>query len=478
MAKIPLAINLGFNKDESLSISALECTNLFPHDSGLLGISGIATGTTAGSANDYCRGMHVMRDIPYCVHGNYLYQISYTVDAVGERAYSSSILSTTVVHGVDRVIMADNGEQLIIVAPDYNNQFNAWVYTVAGGLVQISDSDFDGPVNDVSYSFGFFNFSKVDENKFFISALRDGTSYSAIAYTVSQVDQNPIVRIFPANDIIFVFGSGTIETYQNLGLANFPYQSITGQTYNKGCFAKHSVAESDGIVMFIGGGKNEKPTILATNGGQPQSISTPAIDNEIFAGGFTAIENAFVNQWSERGHKFISWTVPDICTVVYDITTQKWHKRESRENSVAIPWRVSHIISAYSVWLVGDTENNSIGEMDSDTITEYGNEIVAYFTPQEIFNNGMPFSINSVELIMQTGIIELGQTPIVSVQLAKDFGYTYCPRIDRECGVTGQYYKRVVWPSLGRCDLTGKLKFTISSPMKRAFRGVIVDVTS
>ena len=478
MSKIPLEINLGFEQDESLSISALECTNLFPHQTGLLGSSGILTGATAGSANDFNRGAHVMLGVPYFVNGNYLYNVTYIIDAFGDKVYSSNLLSTTVVHGVDRVIMEDNGEQLIIVAPDYNNQFNAWVYTVAGGLVQISDTDFDGPVSGVSYSFGFFNFSKITGNKFFISALRDGASYTATAYTVSQVDPNPIVRIFPCNDLIFVFGQIAIETYQNLGLANFPYQSVTGQTYSVGCFAKHSIADVSGFVMFIGGGYNENPMILATAGGQPEVISTPSIDSAIFAGGFNAIANAYVNQWSERGHKFVSWTIPDICTVVYDINSKKWHKRESREASVIIPWRVANIVRAYSVWLVGDSENNNIGVMDEDTFEEYGEEMIAYFTPQEIFNNSMPFSINSVELMMQTGIIELNNTPIVSLQLATDFGYTYCPKIERECGLTGEYYTRVVWDSLGRCELTGKLKFTISSPMKRAFRGVTVDVTS
>ena len=173
MARSVIPIALGYYKDDSLAISARDCVNFRPHipdgltitDGALVATYGIAEVTDAG-ANQFNRGGIEMGGVPYFVNGDKLYSVTYTADTFGNRTYTTNDVSgSEVIEGAALVFMAQNGMQICIVAPDYNNQFNAWIYTVSGGLVQISDSDFDGPVLGVDFQDGYFLFLKANSNK-------------------------------------------------------------------------------------------------------------------------------------------------------------------------------------------------------------------------------------------------------------------------------------------------------------------------
>jgi len=299
--RIPIAVGKGFYVDESLAISSRECVNFRPHipesetaaESCLIGTGGVENValTQVGAFN---RGMFDLSGAAYSVNGQSLYRIDYAEDAFGNRTYTAVDVSGGVsILGSSLVSMSSNGEQLCIVAPDYNNQFNMWIYTVAGGLVQVSDADFDGPVLSVDYADGYFIFAKAASNKWFTSDLRDGFSYIATDFASAESDPDNIIAIRQLRGLVFVFGSRTLEPYQNVGGTGFPYERINSGIYNKGCSAQFSIVEADNSLFFIGAGKRERPSVWMTNGGVPQKVSTPSIDNLIFSGGITAINNSW-----------------------------------------------------------------------------------------------------------------------------------------------------------------------------------------
>lgn len=479
MPRTQLPIAQGFYVDESLPVSAQQCVNFYPHipqtktitDAALIGVGGL-TQACLTTINFFNRGAHVMADIPYFVNGNQLYKITYTEDMDGNRTYTATNVSgAETIDGSSFVSMSDNGEQLCIVAPDQANQFNAWIYTIAGGLVQISDVDFNGPVSNVTFMDGYFVFAKQNSNVFFISDLRDGLAYDALDFASAESDPDPIQAIAPLNGLLYVFGSRTYEQYEDAGGAGFPFVRATSGSQQKGCSSPQSVTEFNGSLVWIGGSANEKPAIWATNGGEPVKISTPAIDVLINSGGVIAVSGAYTMNWAEKGHNFIAFTIPGVCTVVYDASTQLWHERKSVDLFLMPqPWRVTSLVPAYSVLLVGDQLSGNVGIFSDSIYQEYGDNLRGYFTTPAIDNLGNPFTVNSVELMMETGtvpIIGQGSNPIIRMSVSRDGGRTFSPEISRLMGAIGEYEQRISWDLLGRYSRSVCFRFDIDEPIKR-----------
>ena len=490
MPRTKLPIAKGFNRDESLTVAAIDCVNLFPHipqgkdiaDGVLVGVAGIEQ-VTDTAVNAFNRGGTSMAGVPYFVCGDKLYNVTYTTDIAGVRTYTANDISgAEVINGAARVHFSNNGVQLVIVAPDYANQFNAWVYTVAGGLVQISDSDFDGPVAGVDFEYGYFLFPKLNSNTWFQSDLRDGLSYIATDFTVAESDPDNIVVIKSLNGLVYVFGTSTMEPYQNIQGAGFQFETIPSAIQQKGCTAPHSMVELNGNLMWIGAGANEQPAIYASSGGLPEKLSSAAIDNLIYQGGIEPLQNAYAIKWAERGHSLVSITVPGVCTIVYDAVTGLWHERKSVDRfQQPQPWRVTSMVDAYSVRLVGDEISGVIGLMSEDIFYEYGDEIRSYFTTEAIDNTGAPFSVNQVQMVMETGfnpVVGQGDNPVVRMSVSRDGGITYSPEISRSLGIAGSYYSPISWPMLGRFARSACFRFDISEPIKKVFVRLEVDISA
>ncbi len=180
---------------------------------------------------------------------------------------------------------------------------------------------------------------------------------------------------------------------------------------------------------------------------------SPLVDNLIYSGGIELLRNAYALRWAERGHVFVSFTVPGVCTIVYDTVTGKWHQRKSLDRFKAEqPWRPTCIIDAYSVLLVGDELSGIIGRMGDDIFYEYGEEIRRYFSTSPIESGGKPFSVYQVQIVMETGTNPLngqGSLPIVKMSVSRDGGRSFEPAISREMGRAGEYYSPIMFPPLG-----------------------------
>lgn len=488
MARTAIPIALGFYKDDSLAISARDCVNLRPHvpegltitDGSLVGTFGIADAAFT-DVNAFNRGGIEMGGIPYFVCGASLYSVTFTADAFGVRTYTANNVSgAESISGSALVSMSQNGDQICIVAPDFNNQFNAWIYTVAGGLVQVSDVDFDGPALGVDFQDGYFIFPKAESNKWFVSDLRDGLAYNALDFASAESDPDNLVAIAPLNGLIYVFGSRTLEPYQNVGGAGFPYERISSGIQQKGCLSAKTLIEVNGSLVWIGSGEYEQPGIYTTNGGLPQKISPSSVDSLIYSGGLDKVRQSFALRHAERGHIIVTFTVPDVCTICYDATTGTWFRRESLDRFYRPqPWRVTSIVDAYSVLLVGDELSGKIGLLSEDVFYEYGEEIRRYFTTPTIDNGGKPFSVYQLELVAESGTNPIsghGSAPVVRLSVSYDGGRTYSPEISRMMGLIGKYRYPISWPALGRFHRSACFRIDISEPIKIVFVKLEVEI--
>ena len=478
--EIPIAN--GFYVSESLPVSAQQCTNLVPNivernafsNAQLFGTQGIDALTTSGSLDtDVNRGSWDLNGTPYFVNGNTLYRLNQSF-VLGVETFTLTSLGT--ISGLGRVSMADNGTQLMILVPGGNG----YIYTVAGGLVQITDADFiaNGNPQYVVFIDGYFACT-TDTKKWIVSDLNDGTSWNALDFGTAEADPDIPVAPVVHNNQLFITGSETTEGFQNIGGAGFPFQR-NNIFLDKGCYAPSSLISTNDRFFMVGGGKDESPAVWAYMGGTFQKVSTIVIDSILDSYSDTNIALIFSMAWSAKGQYYVAFVLPDRC-FVYNITTNLWHEQKSGipdayGDLIQTRWRVNSLVTAYGYQIVGDFTDGRIGKLNADTYTEYGSNIIRIFNPPVIVNNGRPFRIPMIELTMEAGVGNSNVAdPTVSLALSKD-AKIYAYERNRRIGKVGRYNQRTIWRKNGRFPRMCVMQFRLSDAVKPVIIKLEADI--
>lgn len=321
----------------------------------------------------------------YTVVGTALYY----VDSAG----TATSLGT--IAGSGRVGMADNGEQLCIVAGAIG-----YIYTVGDGLSQITDADFGG-ASDVAFMDGFFLFTSIGsgrKDRFFVSNALDGTDFDALDFATAERFPDSLKRIFPDHSELLLFGSRTIEVWFNSGAA-FPFAPAQGSAIEQGLGAKYSIAKVDEAVLWL----DDEGIVRRLNGLTPVRISTHTEEYAIKQGDW---ENATAWSYVDEGHSFYVLTIPaasleqTAATIVYDAATKLWHERQSYE---ADSYSQNFYARAYGKHIVGNGANGKLYEMSLDYLDDAGNAIIADITFPQIQSDGNRFIVHKFQLDMDMG---------------------------------------------------------------------------
>lgn len=485
MPRVNLPIGGGFYLSDSLPISAQECTNWYvniPQTQGalaaenLFGCPGLSQIATTGQIEQANRGAHVKDGKPYFVNGNTLYRVDSTLDAEGNELFS--IVSLGTIAGEGRVSMADNGTQLMILVPGGNG----YIMDESAGtpFQQITDGDFtaNGAPQIVVFIDSFF-VCTTDSKKFIKSEANDGLNWNALDFGTAESDPDKLVSLHVFNNKLYLAGSETIEEHQNVGAGGFPFQR-TGFFLNKGVFAPFSMISSNNTFMWIGGGTNESPAIWALSGNTAQKVSTTAIDSALQDFTQAEVEAAFAYSYAQNGAYFVGFSLPTR-TFEYNTITGRWNERKSQiVNSKGltetIRWRVNSIVTAYNRVLCGDSQDGRVGSVEPDTYSEYGAEIIRVAAMQPLSDLGHALSVTSLEATVESGVGDFTTTDPQLRLSTSDDGKTYSDELTRSMGKIGEYFKRAVWPKLGRFSRFAVFRFTMSDKVKPVFVGLAANV--
>lgn len=470
MAVTPLPIANGHYVSDSLPLSAQQCVNWYPNiekvtpvlsQETLIGTPGIRQIATSGAYNQRNRGVWVMAGVPYFVNGTSLYRLESDL---------ATLTNLGAITGTGRVSMADNGSQLCVLVPGSTS--TGYIYD-GTTLNEITDLDFkaNGEPQSVVFIDGYFLFS-TDSKKFIICDLNNGLAYNALDFGTSEADPDDIVAPFVYNNQLFMLGSQTIEAFQNIGTADFPFQR-TGLFIAKGLKGQFAITSASNSFMFIGAGKNESPAVWALDGNSVAKISTTAIDSFLQT---QDISDCFAWSYAQKGAYFVGFSFPGTC-LVFDSVSGRWHERKSRMNSFDIGYRVNAIVSAYGKILVADTQDGRIGSLELDEYQEYGNDIIRTVATQPFQNNMQPMMVPSIELTMEAGVGNNDVSdPTIRLEISKDGGKTWGYARARHIGKIGEYSKRSIWRRNGRMSRFFVLRFTLSDAVKPVILQLTADI--
>ena len=476
MPKSEVPILGGFYQSRSKPLSIQRCVNLVPVipdtpnklSSGMLYPTNGQTifSSIAGEA----RGGHVMSNVPYFVFGNTLYSI----DSAG---VSTSIGT---IEGVGLCSFADNGSYLVIVVPNGKS----YTYDKAT-LAEITNTNFRKS-DTVRFKDGYFIFTASDGDVFFNSELNDPTSYRALDFGSSEVDPDAIVGQEINHNELFIINKETIELFQNIGGADFPFQRIQGANIQKGAIARDSIIRFDDTFAFLGGGHNERPAIYQViNSATANRISTDSIDEELQRYSISELENCSAFSYKQDGQQLVAFTIEsasrDSVTFVYNSTASLragypvWFQNQS--GIANNKWNVRDIQYAYGKMLCA-IPDVGVTYLDPDTYTENGSNILREFTTLPINNNGQTLFAREMELTMESGVgltSGQGSDPTVIMDYTdnnKHFGNDR----NRSIGKKGDFKARAVWRRMGRIPYFRTFRFRVTDPVKTVMLKLTIDV--
>lgn len=471
MAKAIFPIANGFYESDSLPISAQECVNCYPNlvavpalsQETLFGTAGLNQLATSGAIGNN-RGAHVLAGVPYFVNGSKLYRLE----------TDNTLTDLGAISGTGRVSLADNGTQLCILVPGGDG----YIFTTSPDtLTQITDVDFtaNGNPQHVAFIDGYFVFT-TDTKKFIISAINDGLSYNALDYGTAEADPDDTVAPVVFKNQLFIGGSQTMEAFQNVGGADFPFQR-SGLFLSKGISSPFSPVLAQDTFMWVGGGENESPAIWAFTGNTAEKVSTTAIDTLLQRE--PNIDTVFSWSYAQKGAYFVGFVLTET-VLVFDMISKRWHERKSMIAGDLSRFRANSVIQAYDKVLVGDSVDGRVGELDIDLYTEYGEEIHRTISTQPFVNDnvGEPMFINSIELTVESGVGDsTTPDPQIGMDVSRDGGKTYTDKRFRSLGKVGEYDHRVIWRRLGRIPRFVVLRFTMTDPVKPVIISLSADLT-
>lgn len=440
MARIPLP--LASYELPSPAASSARLVNCFaepaPEDTTLSGVvlrRGCGISAWGGEDDDTIsvRGMHVMDDELFAVIGTNLF----SVDANGDTTDIGNI------PGTERVSMADNGADLVIVRPETGDGYSYDGATTA----QILDPTYVGFGGAIRVDFidGYFVFLPPDSNRVFNSGLNAVAFDGLDVFTAEGESGNIRGLIVDHRELILPKDDSTELWYDAANDTGSPFSRSPDGLLSIGTAAGASLGQQDNSPFWLA----DDLTFRRLESQTPTKVSQYGIDAQVQR--LAQRTDCFSFSYAQDGHLFIAFTFPFAGrTFVYDCATKQWHERESYGLG---RWRANCTIKAYGKQLVGDSVTGRIGILDPDVFTEWGDPQVCEWTYQSIYAERNRVSLRRFEVGINTGnapLIGQGSTPLMTLKISRDGGNVYRSMPVRSLGQTGDYLARAAWWNMGQ----------------------------
>ena len=431
---------LGFAQQEAINNEFIPAETEGARNAGKQrGTPGLTTFGTVGVGA--WRGGIKMAGVPYVVMDTTLYSVA--SNGVGT--------SLGTIEGSGRVGIAENGIQLVVV-----NGTKGWVYNRNTAVfAQITDVDFAG-ADDCFFIKQYIVFVRRGSDEFQWSDLGDATSIGPTSFAASESATDNHMGGLPLNGEAWFFGEESIEVnVVTDAVGVFEVRSVI----EKGLAATFAKASLDNTVYWLG----NNGIVYRAQGYAAVRVSKRPIEQDIAD---QDMSTAFAFAYEEAGNAYFVLTFPAGKTWVYNVATNRWHRRKSFEMS---RWRANGYIYAYNKHLIGDFANGKVWELDRGTYTEGDDPLVWERKSQYIHADGEYLRAAELELEFETGVglaTGQGSAPIVDMCYSDDGGRNFKTWRQGSLGAMGEYENRVRFHGLGR--FRKRIFWTrISDPVKR-----------
>jgi hypothetical protein len=318
------------------------------------------------------------------------------------------------------------------------------LYYWNGVLTQVTDPDL-GVVLDFCWVDGYF--MTTDGANLIVTELNDPLQVNPLKYGSSEVDPDPVVALIKLRNEVYALNRNTIEVFNNVGGNLFPFARIDGAQIQKGVIGTHACCIYVDRIAFLGGGRNEAPSIYIAASATIQKLSTQEIDNLLLQYTESQLRSVQFEARNDKNHQHLYVHLPDR-TVVYDASASEalgepvWFTLSTSVSEFS-QYRARNMVWIYDKWLVGDPQSNLIGYLVQDTGNHWGKQVRWEFGTLIVYNESNGAIFNELELISLTGIVAIGKNPQISTSYSID-GKTWSQDKSIAVGTIGSN-KRLAW---------------------------------
>jgi hypothetical protein len=319
------------------------------------------------------------------------------------------------------------------------------LYYWNGTLTQVTDPDL-GVVLDVVWVDGYF--MTTDGEFLVVTELSDPTQVNPLKYGSSEVDPDPVVALLKLRNEVYALNRNTIEVFDNVGGALFPFARIDGAQIQKGVVGTFACCVYQESIAFLGSGRNEAPGIYLGANGKATKISTQEVDEILLQFTEEQLATVKLEARNDRAHQHLYIHLPDR-TLVFDAAASQvlqdfvWFTLTSTLVGFA-PYRARNMVYAYDKWLVGDPQSSNIGYLVDTIGSHWGEQVRWEFGTLIVYNEGKGALFHEMELVSLTGRVALGIDPQISTNYSVD-GLSYSQEKFIKVGTIGNTSKRLAW---------------------------------
>lgn len=409
---------------------------------------------------------------------------------------------------------------------DENNNFqigicdkkDIWVYNWKTGAVTLAAVDSETPLNFlpgyITYQDTYFispdisTFQNVappvpsDSNSTWrLSVSGDGTTWPFDAQHQGTLQTKAsyataALRVPGRGNLLFVFGKTVTEPWYDVGNQLFPYQRNSTENIDYGCQNTATIATLENLVVWLGFNEKSGYSILYSDGGKAEKISTDGIDFRL--GELNHPELSFGFLYEQYGHIFYQITFyhpSDNITYIYDFRTNSFFTLTDENQNFHIAKNVAFFNNTY--YFVSTRDGNIYELNGSFNTYDYGNgkeyEIPRFrILPNFRYADSSYYIINNITFNIEQGLDPKAKTqlkkfmstedgrlittesfqkiilnqnldnyvPKVSISLSKDGGVSFGSFVDRELNSIGNNLNRLIYWQLGIAnDIVIQIRF-------------------
>ena len=393
---------------------------------------GLNVFTTVGAGPIYA--MEAIPGFLYVVSGGNFYRLH----ANGAPTQNLGWIGVT-----DAPTIAVGSYQVVVVNPP-----NAYVINhLSDTLFQVTRGAGNFPTDgasSVAYIDGYFAFTSLTGDYFFVSKLLDATNYNSLDYATSERRPDYVQHGVAHNGELWLFGQDASVVWYNAGAADFPMRERTGSVLEQGVGSSNTIVSLDNSLFWLGTDR----IVYRSQGYQARRISNHAIEEVLTRYGDLRDINAC--GFLFEGHAFYSITMPNATgggrTFIYDGATQMWHERSSAASGAGI-WRARTAVQFGPYLLLGDSAGGNLYDVYSDVGTDNGVAIARSVVLPPIVSHGPRAFMSRLEIEMEAGTV--GAPGAVTLDWSDDGGITFLAPRTLSTGAVGAYRTRVATTRLG-----------------------------
>lgn len=297
--------------------------------------------------------------------------------------------------------------------------------------------------------------------------------WDGLSFVGADLSSDPVTSMTVTQGNIWVHGPRTSQIFLSTSSADAPLQYASGSGTDIGTNAPNSVSSIGANIFWLGSNASGRNIVFIGSGYNAKRISTHAIESSLDKLN-ELTESAYAFSYTESGHTFYVLTVPpgnytfegttkysNGITFCYDILTDRWHRRASRNPKTGEleAYQVKYSAFAWGKILTGNSLWSTLMELRNDVYVDYdptsdeGKKAITRIYQGPVYFEGMQeFILDEFKWDIVTGHGPqngLSANPVAQIFISRDGGNTFEYEGEESLAKVGEYARQVKFTGLG-----------------------------